>query len=387
MTASRPIWPAFVPYDEKEFVLSPSRWLAVFASLAVLAIGVSACGSSSSDSSSSSAGNLSGEVAGAGSTAQEAAQEAWTAEFENANSGATITYDAVGSGGGREQFIAGGVGFAGSDAALSPEEGELTKAAERCKPGKLVEVPAYISPIAIIYNLEGVESLQLDPETLAKIFAQKITSWNDPAIAKDNPGVELPDTRIVPVNRSDESGTTQNFTEYLSEVVPSIWKYEVSGDWPVKGGEAAQGTSGVVEAVTAGEGAIGYADASQAGELGVAMIKVGKEYAEPTPEAAAKIVEESPEAKDEVSGPYTLPYELDRKTESQGTYPIVLVSYLIGCTKYDSASEAAIVKAYFEYAISSEGQKVAAENAGSAPLSAALTKKAQTAVEAIEGSS
>lgn len=387
MASSRPIWPAFVPYDEKEFVLSPSRWLAVFASLAVLAIGVSACGSSSSDSSSSSAGNLSGEVAGAGSTAQEAAQEAWTAEFENANSGATITYDAVGSGGGREQFIAGGVGFAGSDAALSTEEGELTKAASRCNPGKLVEVPAYVSPIAIIYNLEGVEGLQLDPETLAKIFNQEISTWNDPAIAKDNPGVELPDTRIVPVNRSDESGTTQNFTEYLSEVVPSIWKYEVSGDWPVKGGEAAQGTSGVVEAVTAGEGAIGYADASQAGELGVATIKVGSEYAEPTPEAAAKILEESPEAKDEAKSPYMFPFELDRKTESQGTYPIVLVSYLIGCTKYGSAGEAAIVKGYFEYAISSEGQEIAAENAGSAPLSAALTKKIQPAVEAIEGSS
>lgn len=383
MASSRPIWPAFVPYDEKEFVLSPSRWLAVFASLAVLAIGVSACGSSS-DSSSSSGGDLSGEVAGAGSTAQEAAQEAWTAEFENANSGATITYDAVGSGGGREQFIAGGVGFAGSDAALSVEEGEMEKAAKRCEPGALVEVPAYVSPIAVIYNLEGVEGLQLDPETLAKIFNQEISTWNDPAIAKDNPGVELPDTRIVPVNRSDESGTTQNFTEYLSKVVPSIWKYEVSGDWPVKGGEAAQGTSGVVEAVTAGDGAIGYADASQAGELGVAKIKVGSNYAEPTPEAAAKVLEESPNSKEPVKSPYMLAYELDRKTESQGTYPIVLVSYLIGCTRYETPGEGAIVKAYFEYAVSSEGQKVAAENAGSAPLSASLAKKVQKAVEAIE---
>ena len=163
---------------------------------------------------------LSGEIAGAGSTAQEAAQEAWIAEFENANSGATISYDAVGSGGGREQFIAGGVAYAGSDAALSTEEGELTKAASRCKPGQLVEIPAYISPIAIIYNLEGVEELQLSAETLAGIFSQKITTWNDPAIAKENPDAELPDTRITPVNRSDESGTTQNFTEYLSEVGP-----------------------------------------------------------------------------------------------------------------------------------------------------------------------
>jgi len=360
--------------------------LAIFASLAVLAVAVSACGSSD-DNASGSSGDLSGQIAGAGSTAQEAAQEAWIAEFENENSGVTISYDAVGSGGGREQFIAGGVAYAGSDAALEEEEGELKKAAERCSPGKLVEIPAYVSPIAIIYNLEGVESLQLDPETLAKIFNQEITTWNDKAIASDNPGVELPDTRITPVNRSDESGTTENFTDYLSKVVPSIWKYEVSGDWPVKGGEAAQGTSGVVEAETAGDGAIGYADASQAGELGVATIKVGNQYVEPTPEAAAKILEESPEARDLAKTPYMFPFELDRKTESQGTYPIVLVSYLIGCTKYGSADEAAIVKGYFNYAISSEGQQVAAENAGSAPLSASLTEKIQPAVDAIESSS
>lgn len=358
--------------------MSPSRWLAVLSSLAVLAIGISACGSSSDSSS-----GLSGQLAGAGSTAQEAAQEAWIAEFENENSGVTISYDAVGSGGGREQFIAGGVAFAGSDAALEEEEGELKKAQERCEPGQVVEVPAYVSPIAIVYNLEGVESLQLDPETLAKIFNQEITSWNDRAIAADNPGVELPDTRITPVNRSDESGTTQNFTEYLSKVVPSVWSYEVSGDWPVKGGEAAQGTSGVVEAVGAGDGTIGYADASQAGELGIAKIKVGSHYAEPTAAAAAKVLEESPEAKDLAKGPYMFPFELDRKTESQGTYPIVLVSYLIACTKYGSAGEAEIVKGYLEYAISPEGQKVAAENAGSAPLSTTLEEKIKPAVEAI----
>jgi phosphate transport system substrate-binding protein len=368
--------------------MSSSRWLVVIAFAVALALGVAACGSSSDETSGSSSsgggGEVSGEIAGAGSTAQQAAQEAWIAEFENANSGATISYDPVGSGGGREQFIAGGVAYAGSDAALSPEEGELEKAEKQCAPGELIEVPDYISPIAVIYNLPGVEELKLDPEILAKIFAQEITSWNDPAIAKDNQGVELPDTRITPVNRSDESGTTQNFTEYLSEVVPSVWKFEVSGDWPVKGGEAASGTSGVVEAVSAGEGAVGYADASQAGELSVAMVKVGGEWAEPTPEAAAKIVEESPLDKELSPGKYTIAYELDRKTESQGTYPIVLVSYLIACTKYGSASEAEAVKAYAEYVVGSEGQELAAEQAGSAPLSAALTKKVMPAVEAIE---
>lgn len=365
--------------------MSSSRWLVVIAFAVVLALGVTACGSSSSGGGgSSSGGEVSGEIAGAGSTAQQAAQEAWIAEFENENSGATISYDPIGSGGGREQFISGGVAYAGSDAALSTEEGELEKAEKRCSAGELIEVPDYISPIAVIYNLPGVEELKLDPETLAKIFAQEITSWNDPAIAKDNPGVELPGTRITPVNRSDESGTTQNFTEYLAAVALSVWKFEVSGDWPVKGGEAASGTSGVVEAVSAGEGAIGYADASQAGELSVAQVKVGSEWAEPTAEAAAKIVEESPLDKELSPGRYTIAYELDRKTESQGTYPIVLVSYLIGCTKYGSASEAEAVKAYAEYVISPEGQELAAEQAGSAPLSAALTKKVTPAVEAIE---
>ena len=257
---------------------------------------------------------------------------------------------------------------------------------DRCKPGQLIEIPAYISPIAIIYNLEGVEDLQLSAETLAGIFSQKITTWNDPAIAKENPDVELPDTRITPVNRSDESGTTQNFTEYLSEVDPKGWPYEVSGDWPVKGGEAANGTSGVVEAVAAGDGAIGYADASQAGELGVATIKVGSKYEEPTPEAAAAVLEQSPEAKDIAKTPYMFPFELDRKTESLGHVPDRpgLVPDRLHRIRA-RPTKRALVKSYFEYVISPEGQEAAASNAGSAPLSSALTKKIEPAVAAIKG--
>jgi phosphate transport system substrate-binding protein len=369
--------------------MSSFRWLAVFASAALLVFGVAACGdsedsSSSTSGGSSSGGDLSGEVAGAGATSQEAAQEAWIANFESENSGVTLSYDPVGSGGGREQFIASGVAYAGSDAAVSEEEGEMKAAIKRCGPGELIEVPAYVSPIAIIYNLPEVEDLKLSPETLAKVFNQEITTWNDKAIAADNPGVDLPDTRISPVNRSDESGTTENFTEYLSEVVPSVWTHEVSGDWPVKGGEAASGTSGVVEAVTAGEGAIGYADASQAGENEIAQIEVGKEFASPTPEAAAAILEESPEDKELKGGQYMFPFALDRKTEAAGTYPIVLVSYLLACTEYKSAGEAALVKGFLSYAISPEGQGAAAENAGSAPLSASLTSKITPAVEAIK---
>src|SRR6201996_6696226 len=167
--------------------MSRSRWLAVFAAACVLVLALAACGGGSSGSSGSSnesesesngggapSTEASGEIAVAGSTAQEAAQKAWIAEFENANGGATISYDGVGSGGGREKFISGGVAYAGSDTPLSESEGELGKAVKRCAPGELVEVPDYISPIAIIYNLPGVEELKLDPETLAKIFNQEI---------------------------------------------------------------------------------------------------------------------------------------------------------------------------------------------------------------------
>lgn len=381
--------------------MSSSRWLAVFAAALVLVLGLAACGGSGSSSSSSSnessessgenesggapSAEVSGEIAGAGSTAQQAAQEAWIAEFENANGGATLSYDGVGSGGGREQFISGGVAFAGSDTPLSEDEGELGKAVKRCEPGELVEVPNYISPIAIVYNLPGVEELKLDPELLAQIFNQEIENWNDPAIEKDNPGVELPELRIVPVNRSDESGTTENFTDYLSQVAPSVWTHEVSGEWPVKGGEAASGTSGVIEAVSAGEGAIGYADASQAGELGKALIKVGSTWAEPSAEAAAKVLDLSKEDPElEKGSKSVIAFEIDRKTEASGVYPIILVSSLIGCTKYKSADEGALVKAYFEYAISPEGQALAEEAAGSAALSSALTKKVEAAVGAIE---
>jgi phosphate transport system substrate-binding protein len=379
--------------------MSSSRWLAVFAAACVLVLGLAACGGGSSSSSGSSnessesesngggapSTEASGEIAGAGSTAQEAAQKAWIAEFENANGGATISYDGVGSGGGREKFISGGVAYAGSDTPLSESEGELGKAIKRCEPGELVEVPDYISPIAIIYNLPGVEELKLEPETLAKIFNQEIENWNDPEIAKENPEVELPETRIVPVNRSDESGTTENFTDYLSKVAPSVWTHEVSGEWPVKGGEAASGTSGVVEAVAAGEGAIGYADASQAGELGKALIKVGNDWSEPSAEAAAKVLDLSKEDPELEKGQKNvIAFEIDRKTEASGVYPIILVSSLIGCTKYKSASEAALVKGFFEYAISPEGQALAEEQAGSAPLSEELTKKVEAAVGSIE---
>ena len=363
------------------------RKLVALSAVLVLALSVAACGDDEESGGSGGGGaqqgeNLSGQTAGAGSSAQEAAMQAWIAGVQEQNPEATISYDPVGSGGGREQFASGGVAFAGSDAAL--EDDELKKAQQRCGgPDQLIEFPGYVSPIAVIYNLDGVEGLQLSPETLAKIYKQEITQWNDPAIAQDNPDAELPDERITVVNRSDESGTTENLLEYLAAVAPNVWDFEVSGDWPVKGGEAAQGTSGVVDAVKSGQGSIGYADASQAGDLGVAKIKVGEEFVEPTPEAAAKILDASEETKD--PGKYVFTYDLNRKTAESGTYPIVLVSYELACTKYDNANDGKLVKGLMNYIVSPEGQQAAQKNAGSAPIGDSVRQKVQPAVDAIGG--
>ncbi len=366
------------------------KFFAVAAASGVLALGLAACGSDDEGGDASAAAgaadsSLSGEIAGAGASAQEAAQAAWIAGVQDASPDLTISYDPIGSGGGREQFIAGGTSYGGTDSIFEGEE--LTGAKDRCAEanGELIQIPVYISPIAVIYNLPDVEGLQLSAPVIAQIFDQKITTWNDPAIAADNPDAELPDTRITPVNRSDESGTTENFVDYLSKAAPEDWPHEVDGNWPVKGGESAQGTSGVVDAVKNGEGTIGYADASQAGELGVATVKVGEEYVGPTPDAAAAIVDNSP--KDNSEGEFIFSYDLDRETEESGTYPVVLVSYEMACTSYDDADEAAIVKALLSYIISPEGQDAAAQSAGSAPISDRLRSQIEPAVEAIGGSS
>ena len=355
------------------------KWWLVLAASGVLALTAAACGSSDDSGSSSGA---SGELAGAGSSAQQAAQEAWTAKFEDQNSDATISYDPIGSGGGRDQFIAGGAtAFAGSDSPFDTDE--LPKATQRCAPGELVQIPNYLSPIAIVYNLEGVDNLQLSPETTAKIFKGEITSWDDPAIKADNPGASLPSTDITPVHRSDESGTTANFTDYLHEAAGSVWTFDPDSSWPLKTGESGAQTSGMIQAVNAGDGTIGYADASQAQDLGVAKVKVGNTYVAPSADGAAADFDQSQQDPELTKAPNVFAYKVQRTPTDPSSYPVLLVSYLMGCTKYSDQSTTDLVKAYFNYIVSDEGQQVAAENAGSAPIPPGIKKEDQPAIDAI----
>lgn len=359
---------------------------AVIAITAALAL--SACASNeggapaaggSSDAASASA--LTGTLTGIGSSAQGSAQEAWIAAFQTANPDVTVNYDPQGSGAGRESFISGASAFAGSDSALNDEElaGEFAS----CAPGtKAIDLPVYISPIAVVFNVEGVTDLNLDAATIANIFSGKITTWNDPAIAALNADATLPSAPITAVHRSDDSGTTKNFTDYLGKVAPEAWAEKAADAFPFESGEGAQGTSGVIQAVTNGVNTIGYADASKAGDLGVAKIKVGDEFVEYTAEGAAAVVEESPlvegrEAND-------LAVALDRSTTDPSHYPLVLVSYAIACQEYADAAQADLVKAYIGYIASEEGQQVAADSAGAAPLSADLSSKVAAALETIK---
>ena len=359
-----------------------SRSTRLAAALAAGSLALAACGGSDDTGGASASDDtegLSGTLAGAGATSQASAMEGWIAGFQTENEDVTVNYDAVGSSGGREQFLSGGTAFAGSDAALDEEE--LTQAEERCGDGGLIELPLYISPIALPYNLPGVDTLNLSPATIAGIFSQQITTWNAPEIAADNPDADLPSTAITPVNRSDGSGTTENFTEYLAAVAPDVWTEEPSDEWPIAGGEAGDGTTGVVDAVEAAEGAIGYADASQVRDLGTVAVGVGEEFVEYSPEAAAAVVENSPRAEGRPEG--SLALDLARDTTESGNYPIVLVSYSLACKTYDDAAQADLVRGFLEYTSSEEGQAAASEAAGSAPISESLRSDAAEQIEQI----
>ena len=360
--------------------------IALAGSLALAACGASnenanaTSGNGADAASSSSAKQLDGTLNGAGSSAQQAAMQAWTASFSSQQSGVTVNYDPVGSGGGRDQFLSGGTDFAGSDAALSDDE--VTKARSRCGGAGYFELPDYISPIAVVYNLPGVKDLQLSPDTAAKIFSGTITTWNDPAIKADNPKANLPSTKITPVHRSDDSGTTKNFTDWLHQTAPSVWTNDAGGTWPLSGGEAGAQTSGLVAAVKGGEGTIGYADDSQAGGMGVAKIKVGSEFVAPSAEGAAKVVGSSKD----VSGrsQYDHALSLNRTTTDPSEYPLVLVSYHIGCLQYSDANKADLMKAFFGFVVSKQGQQAAASSAGSAPISDSSRQTAMQAINAIK---
>jgi phosphate transport system substrate-binding protein len=223
-------------------------------------------------------------VNGAGATFPFPIYSKWFSDYNKAHPEVQINYQSIGSGGGIKQITERTVDFGASDAPMSEEE--LGKA-----PG-IQHIPTVMGAVVVIFNVPGVTSLRLTPETLSAIFLGKITRWNDPALAKDNPGAKLPDLGISVAHRSDGSGTTYTFTDYLSKAAPA-WKAGPgtgkSVSWPVGlGGKGNEGVTGLVKQT---EGGIGYVELAYANQnkLPVAELKNHDgQWVKPTLEAVSE---------------------------------------------------------------------------------------------------
>ena len=367
------------------------RSIAAVSGIVMLA-SVAACGDNIASNTDSSASTdtktteaVSGNFSGAGASSQQAAVEAWIAGFQGTNPDAKVAYNPSGSGAGVSTFLTGATAWAGSDAALSNDEVEQSKSV--CASGNAFDIPVYVSPIAVVFNLNGIsgkgKTLNMDADTIAKIFDGKITKWNDPAIADQNKDLKLPDTAITVVHRSDKSGTTQNFVSYFKDVTPDNWTYDLSENWPNEVGQGAKGTSGVISTVKQADGTIGYADFSQVGDLGTVAVKVGDKYNEISAEAGSKVIGDSKQD-DTVKGDNRIVIKINHATEAEGAYPIVLVSYDIVCPAYKDTKQAEFAKAWLTYVTSDEGQKAAQDAAGTAPLPSSLKSEITKSIEAIK---
>lgn len=344
-----------------------------------------ASGTSSSGSSSSAAEKISGEFQGAGASSQQSAVEAWIASYQEQNPDAKISYNPSGSGAGVSTFLTGATAWAGSDASLSDDEVSQSKSV--CASGTAFDVPVYISPIAIVFNLKGISGkdkhLNLDGETIAKIFDGKITKWNDPAIAEVNEGVELPDTDISVVYRSEESGTTDNFMKFLTSAAPEDWEHEASKSFPTANGQGANGSAGVVDQVAQVPGAITYVEAGFAKDkdLGIAKMDFGNgpvELNADTVGTALDQVEFSGEGNDMVVDAEAL-FAMD----AEGAYPLVLTTYEVVCSAGYDETTRDLVKNFFKIVLE-EGQSQELEDLGYIPVQGEFKQKLVDAVDAIQ---
>ncbi|MCU1471693.1 MAG: phosphate transporter substrate-binding protein [Glaciihabitans sp.] len=358
-----------------------------FGSIAVVAVAaalvLSSCASNegTTTGSTGSPSALTGTLSGIGSSAQGTAETAWAAGFQGANSGVTVNYNPQGSGAGRTAFLGGQSDFAGSDAAL--KDTELATQSPKCAAGtKPIDLPVYISPIAIVFNIAGVTTLKLDAPTIAGIFSGKVTTWNDKQITAQNAGVTLPSAKINVVHRGDDSGTTQNFTDYLSANAPTVWTAAPAQTFPYKIGDAATGSSGVAAAVKSAKNSIAYLDNSAATGLASAQLKVGATYNTISAAGAADVVAKSPIAAGRAAN--DLAIAIDRKNTDANAWPNVLVSYLIVCQTYKDKATGTLVAAYAKYVASADGQAAAAKQASSAPLATDLAAKVAASIATIK---
>lgn len=321
--------------------------------------------------------NLNGE----GSSAQKNAIDAFIQAYQAACAGSNVAYNPTGSGAGVKQFNAGLVDFGGSDSALSKDKGEVDAAAQRCKGNPAWNLPLVFGPVALTYKLNGVTDLTLNGEVAAKLFNGQITTWNDPAIAALNPGKTLPATPVKVVYRSDESGTTDNVQQYLTAASKGAWTQGAGKKFTGGVGSGAEKSAGVAQAVAATEGSISYVELSfaQDAKLSIAKIDSGSGAVELSTATVGKAIEGA-----KVSGTGN-DLVIDLKSvygqPAAGSYPLILATYEIVCSKGYDADTAKAIKAFLLTAATT-GQ-ASLEDAGYAPLPASFQTKLVTAINAI----
>jgi phosphate transport system substrate-binding protein len=355
------------------------QWLAVAPAAAALALGVAACGSSSSadtgNPGSTSAAAAGGTIDGAGSTLAQPIYEQWGSNLKS--QGITLNYQGVGSGGGVAAFAAGTADFAASDPALEAADKQTIK---KSPP---VQIPTVFGAITVAYNVSGLsKGLKLDGRTVADMFLGKVKKWNDPAIASQNPGVKLPDKNVTVVHRSDESGTTKGFTSFLQDYSPE-WKSKVGSDktvkWPT--GTGAAKNSGVAAAVKQTDGAVGYVEEAYALQNNFTTADVKNRsgrYVEPTLQTTSA-------AGENIAVPADLGFSaID--SPNPAAYPIVSQTFIDVhrdvCKGGMSQTGARALKAFLTYALG-DGQNVA-KQLFYAPLPAPLLAKAKAQLSKLQ---
>ncbi|WP_292981509.1 phosphate ABC transporter substrate-binding protein PstS [Mycobacterium sp.] len=314
-----------------------------------------------------------------GSTAQQNAIALFNMDWSQLCPGKQLAYNPTGSGAGREQFIARHVDFAGSDSPLSSDQVE--EAAKRCNGNPAWHLPMVFGPIAIVFHLDGVKQLVVNADVLAKIFTGWITNWDDPAIAKLNPGTTLPSIRISPIYRSDSSGTTDNFQKYLAAAAPNSWNRNAGSEFQGGVGEGAQKSAGVIQAVHSAVGAIGYVEKGFADQSGVpyAQINDGSGAVALTDDAARKAIDGATFAGQ--GNNLELNLKSIYRSREAGAYPLVLATYEIVCSKgYDPATSAAL-RSLLTVAV--EDAQDGLSTAGYIPLPEKFKKRLITAINAI----
>jgi len=361
------------------------------AGLVVGVLALSACGSDNTDSNSGGSGSGSGSSASGasidcasgtlswdGSSAQKTAVTQWIQQYQNQCSDASINYQGQGSGAGRTAFYGGQIPLAGSDASIADED--RAKADARCSGGKAIDLPMVLTPVEFIYNIQGVSDLTVTPDILAKVFSGKITRWNDPEIAAANKGTTLPDTTITSVHRSKDSGTTQNFARFLTAQAPTIWTFGTGQAWKAPGGQGAADSSALVQSVKGTDGAIGYVDGPDAtkNSLTPAKLDVGAGPVEPSADTVGKAISAA-----KVSGSsQDVVLDINYGLKDAGTYPAILATYEITCSKGLSADQAKFVKSFLAYMASESGQGELSK-LGYSPLPRELATKVRSAVDSL----